>query len=194
MKAALYLLLSTVVLACPGFADDLRIAAVDVGKIFDTWNYSRQAQNKIEKLKQALEKKNNDRVAVISELGMTRGRMLEKFKLDAASMSAAEKETMTREIGNMGREHGVLERNRQNFTFEEQRKLLREESETARMILKRIIETIQVHALEKKYDMVIEMGGHTFQQTPLFLHLEGAEDITGEIIARLNEAGERKPE
>ena len=192
MKLVLFLLMFAVVLTVPGFADDLRIATVDVSKIFDSWEFSKQSQRKIEKLKGILESQNNDRKAIIDRLKMTHGQMLQKYRMNAATMRVADREKMVQEIRSLGREHDVLEQSRKDFIAEQQRKQTKQESEIAKLILKGINEVTQAYALEKKYDMVIEMGGHTTQNVPSFLHLEGSVNITNDIIARLNESGADK--
>ena len=170
-------------------ADDMRIATVDVSKIFDNWNFSIKSKEKLQKLEEFIEKENNDRRAVIQRLQMMRGRTSEKFKLNAAAMSAEEKSKMNDEYLSMGLELKTLERDRRDFLEKEKRRVFKEQASVARSILDRINEAIQAYALEKKYQMVIEMGGLSTRSVPLFLHLDGAVDISDEIISRLNEKG-----
>lgn len=65
-----------------------------------------------------------------------------------------------------------------DFNGKAKRNLDLEVSAQSKLILQRITEAVQVYALAEKYDMVIETGGHTTRNLPLFLHLDNAEDIT----------------
>lgn len=189
MKFVLLLLLSTLLSTDISRADDMRIATVDVSKIFDNWNFSIKSKEKLQKLEEFIEKENNDRRAVIQRLQMMRGRTSEKFKLNAAAMSAEDKSKMNDEYLSMGLELKTLERDRRDFLEKEKRRVFKEQASVARSILDRINQAIQAYALEKKYQMVIEMGGLSTRSVPLFLHLDGAVDISDEIISRLNEKG-----
>lgn len=189
MKFVLLLLLSTLLSMDTSRADDMRIATADVSKIFDNWNFSIKSKEKLQKLEELIEKENNDRLAVIQRLQVMRGRMAEKFTQNAAAMSAEDKSKMNNEYLSMGLELKALERDRRDFLENEERRVFKERISVARSILDRINEAIQVYALEKKYHMVIEAGGHSTRSVPLFLHLEGAVDISDEIISKLNEKG-----
>ena len=189
MKFVLLLLLSTLLSMNTSRADDMRIATADVSKIFDNWNFSIKSKEKLQKLEELIEKENNDRLAVIQRLQVMRGRMAEKFTQNAAAMSAEDKSKMNNEYLSMGLELKALERDRRDFLENEERRVFKERISVARSILDRINEAIQVYALGKKYHMVIEAGGHSTRSVPLFLHLEGAVDISDEIISKLNEKG-----
>ena len=110
-----------------------------------------------------------------------------QFKSDVATMSDADKKKMDIKFRSFGRDAMALEQDRRDFFEKGKRVLANEISSEAKLILDRITQTVQVYALEKKYHMVIEMGGHTTRNLPLFMHLEGAVDITDDIIKRLND-------
>ncbi|MCP5535530.1 MAG: OmpH family outer membrane protein [Akkermansiaceae bacterium] len=165
----------------------MRIASVDVRKVFNEWKYSKESQKKIEDTKESLEKENNDRLAVINEYQMERSRMHQQYKANEGTMSAEDKAKMDAKFRSLGRDAVALEQDRRDFFEKGKRQLANEISSEAKLILDQITQSIQVYALEKKYHMVIETGGHTTRNVPLFVHLEGAVDITDEIITRLNE-------
>ena len=60
-------------------------------------------------------------------------------------------------------------------------------SSEAKLILDRIGQMVQAYAVENGYEMVVESAGHTTRNLPLFVHLEGAVDITDDIIKQLND-------
>lgn len=187
MKFAFLLLMVTALVGNIAQADEMSMASVDVRKIFNKWKYSIDSQKKINMTKESLEKENNDRLAVINEYQMERSRMHTQFKSDVATMSDTDKKKMDVKFKSLGRDAMALEQDRRDFFEKGKRVLANEVSSEAKLILDRITQTVQVYALEKKYHMVIEMGGHTTRNVPLFVHLEGAVDITDDIIKRLND-------
>jgi Skp family chaperone for outer membrane proteins len=187
MKFAFLLLMVAALVGNIAQADEMSMASVDVRKIFNKWKYSIDSQKKINMTKESLEKENNDRLAVINEYQMERSRMHTQFKSDVATMSDADKKKMDIKFRSFGRDAMALEQDRRDFFEKGKRVLANEISSEAKLILDRITQTVQVYALEKKYHMVIEMGGHTTRNFPLFMHLEGAVDITDDIIKRLND-------
>ena len=187
MKVVLLLLVYAVLSVDISRADDMKIATVDVRKVFDNWNFSIKSQEKHEAIKALFDKQDNDRLAAISERQMLLSRITLKYRENGATMSVVDKRKAKSDFDNIQRELKALRRDRSDFTAKQKRKHFDDESSTARLLLERITEAIQVYALEKKYHMVIEMGGHTTRSVPLFLHLEGAVDISDEIITRLNQ-------
>lgn len=186
MKFAFLLLLAVTLAGGMARADDMRIASVDVRKIFNEWKYSIDSQKKIELAKEDLEKENNDRLAVINEYQMERNKMHQQYQANEASMSPEDRKKMDQKFKSLGRDAVALEQDRRDFFSKGKRVLSNEISSEAKLILDKITQAVQVYALEKKYHMVIETGGHTTRNIPLFVHLEGAVDITDDIIKRLN--------
>jgi len=166
----------------------MNIATVDIRKIFDTWKFSISSQKKVAEIKDSLEKENNDRLAVISRYQMERSKLRQTYIKNQETMSDADKKAMDLKFRSLGRDAVALEQDRRDFSGKEKRILANDISSQANLILDQISQTIQVYALDKKYDMVIEMGGHTTRNVPLFVHLEGSVDITEKIIKLLNES------
>ena len=171
-------------------AGDLRIASVDVRKIFNGWQRSVQAKEKIEKTRERLERENNERLAVINQYRMERSKMHQIFKAHSKTMSQEDRDKMDVKFRSLGRDALALEQDRRDFFRKNRRMMMSEVSSQAKLILDQITQLIRAYAEEKKIDMVVEMGGDTTRNVPLFLHLEGAEDITNEIIKRLNQMDE----
>jgi len=103
-------------------------------------------------------------------------------------MSQEDKAKLDEKFLRLRREAMALEQDRRDFLAKAKRALGREVSSEAKLILDKISQAIQDYAMEKEYDMVVETGGHTSRNVPLFVHLEGAVDITDDIIKLLNHA------
>jgi len=187
MKFAFLLLIVLALAGNISRADEMNIASVDIRKIFNAWDYSIASQKRITEIKDSLEKENNDRLAVISRYQMERNKLHQTYKKNQETMSEADKKAMDLKFRSLGRDALALEQDRRDFSEKEKRILANEISSQAKLILDQISQTVQVYALDKKYHMVIEMGGHTTRNVPLFVYLEGAVDITGDIIKHLNE-------
>ena len=169
-------------------ADEMSVASVDVRKIFDAWDYSIDSQKKIGKTKESLEQENNERLTVINQYQMERSKLHQNFKTNQASMSDVDKKKKEAKFRSLGRDAVALEQDRRDFFEKGKRALASDISSEVKLILDRINQAVQTYALEKKYHMVVETGGHTTRNLPLFVHLEGAVDITDEVIKRLNGA------
>ncbi len=188
MKSVIVTIAMLAVVSHAAVAGGLKTAKVDVRKIFDAWTHSVQIQKKIEKARDVLERENNERLAAINEHWMVIRRKQHIYKVNQASVSEEDKKKLHTELSGLQREALALEQDRRDFLKKGERKLANKMSTEARLLLDQIMQAAQVYALEKKYDMVIETGGHTTRDVPFFVHLEGATDITGELIKRLNAA------
>lgn len=188
-SAVIFLMLLSLALSIPCVhAGEMKIASVDVRKIFNEWEFATEVEGKLDEQRLAMERENNERRAVIAQYQMERNKMRQDFQVNRRSISFDEKAKLDRKFTELGRDAFALEQNRRDFYGKAKRNLDLEVSAQSKLILQRITEAVQVYALAEKYDMVIEMGGHTTRNLPLFLHLDNAEDITDIIIARLNES------
>ena len=174
-------------------AHGMKIATVDVGKIFSHWDFTIRFEDKIQGSRVALEEKNKDRIASIRELIEKRADMAKKYQEAKETLSEEERANMDNAYKNLGLELKALEQDRMDYLARENQKLADQQSRTSTFILDRITETINAHAKQHDYDMVIEMEGRTTRNLPFFLHLEGAADITEKIITQLNESAHRLP-
>jgi len=193
VKLAFFLLISIMLSAGLVQGHDLKVASVDVGKIFNHWDFTIRFEDKIENLKKSLTVKNEGRVKVIKNLVQKQRDLSEQYQKKAGTMSSVEKAEVDASYKNIGREIKALERERVAYVKREQTKLTEMEKTTSQSILKRIHDRIKVFAKQNDYDMVIEMKGETTQNLPFFLHLEGSVDITDTIIMQLNQGAQPKP-
>jgi Skp family chaperone for outer membrane proteins len=193
VKLAFFLLISIMLSADLVQGHDLKVASVDVGKIFNHWDFTIRFEDKIENLKKSLAVKNEGRVKVIKNLVQKQRDLSEHYQKKAGTMSSVEKAEVDASYKNIGREIKALERERVAYVKREQTKLTEMEKTTSQSILKRIHDRIKVFAKQNDYDMVIEMKGETTQNLPFFLHLEGSVDITDTIIMQLNQGAQPKP-
>ncbi|MBT8036807.1 MAG: OmpH family outer membrane protein [Verrucomicrobiae bacterium] len=190
MKFACFLLLAVTLAGGISRADQMRVATVNVRQIFDAWNDSIQSQETFKQAKKALDQENSDRLAVIKQHQIARTKLHQEFKANHASMSDAEKNKLDARYRSLGRDATALEQDRLDFLKKGEREWARAISSESKLILDRIHQAVQVYALEKKYQMVVESGGQTTRDLPLFVHLAGAVDITSDVIDRLNQPKE----
>lgn len=186
LAIALLMLLSLASSISSVNAEGMKIASVDVRKVFSGWEYAAEVEAKLEKKRQALEEDNKDRLAVIEQYELERNEVYQAFQAKRDSVSVEEKAKFHSELMELRRNAFALEENRRNFYVKAKQNLDREGAIQSRLMLDQITEVIQAYAQAESYDMVIEMGGHTTQHLPFFLHLDHAEDITQVIIKRLN--------
>lgn len=174
-------------------AHGMKIATVDVGKIFSHWDFTIRFEDEIQGLRDSLGVKNDDRVLAIKKLIEKRAAMAKQYQELKPTLSEEERSRMDSAYKKLGLELEALEQDRTDFLTRENRKISDLQSRSSKFILERIEATINAYAAEHHYDMVIEMEGKTTRNLPFFLHLEGAADITGDIITQLNASGGELP-
>lgn len=167
-------------------AEQMKIASVDVRKIFKGWKFAIESERKLEAARESLERENNERRAVINQYQMQRNKMHQEYQANKASVTPEEKAKLDREFIDLGRDSFALEQDRRDFYTKAKRNLDRDVTAQSKLILDKISEAIRAYAQAKKYDMVIEMGGHTTRNMPLFVHLDQAKDITEAVLEKLN--------
>lgn len=165
---------------------EMKIASVDVRKIFENWEFAAESKRELEAAREALARENNERRAAINQYQMQRSKMRQEYLANQGSITPEAKAELDRRFIGLGRDSFALEQDRRAFYAKAKRNLDRDVSARAKLILDRITEAVQAYALAKKYDMVVEMGGHTTRNMPLFVHLGQAEDITGAVLDKLN--------
>lgn len=191
MKTSVIAVLAMSLLLSVAPAEDFRIAQFDMRKVFGGWSYSVESKQKIEDKRAELEEENNARLAAINSLQMERTKMHQNYQKNKVSMSGEQKAEMDRKFRSLGRDAMALEQDRRDFFEQGRRRLASEITSEANLILDRITEEAQAYAVEKKFAMVLESGGETTSNTPFFLYLEGASDITEELVKRLNAKKEK---
>lgn len=184
------MILSLVASASKVQADEMKIASVDVRKIFKSWKFAIDSEQKLEAAREALERANNERRAVINQYQMERSKMHQEYQANRSEVTPEEKAKLDRKFIDLGRDSFALEQDRRDFYSKAKRNLDREVTAQSRLILDRITEAVQAYALAQNFDMVVEMGGHTTRNMPLFVHLQNAEDITEAVLKNLNKASE----
>ena len=186
MKVSLIALLALSFLTPHLPAKEFKVAHFNVRKIFDAWTYSVDKQQEIEDRRAELEEENNNRLATINELQVQRAKMHQNYQKNAKSMTKEEKVSIGKKFKSLGRDVVALEQDRLDFLIRVRRELANESSSQMNLVLDRIIEEAKAYAEEKKISMLVESGGETTSSTPFFIHLDGAKDITKELIKRLN--------
>ena len=167
-------------------AAEMKIASVDVRKIFNAWKYASEVDEALEQRREKLEIEINERRATINAYRMERSKILQLYKASHESISKEDKAKLDQKYLILGRDASALDENRKTFYKRARRSIDRDITAQSKLILDRISEAIQTYAEGEEYDMVIELGGHTTRNAPLFLHLDGAVDISDIIIKRLN--------
>ena len=168
-------------------AEDFKIAHFDVRRVFNEWKNSVESQKLLEEKQKALEEENEARLERIGKLEEERTAVQEEYQKNKASMDREQKLEVDRKFRSLWRDSMALEQDRRDFMEKSLQMLSREKTNQANLILDRIKEEVKLYAVERKFAMVVESGGQTTSHTSFFLHLEGAADITDELIERLND-------
>ena len=166
-------------------AEEMKIASLDMKKVFSSWSFAVEEELKLKEARIAFEKENSERVAVIKDYEERRRNL---YQTDGEEIEPEEKVKLDSEFIKLGREVYALKQDRVHFYAKGKNELDRETAAQAKLVLEVISEVVQVYALAEKYDMIVEQGGHTSSHMPLFLYLDEAKDITDIIIKRLDDS------
>ena len=98
------LMLTFAVSASKVQAEQMKIASVDVRKIFKGWKFAIESERKLEAARESLERENNERRAVINQYQMQRNKMHQEYQANKASVTPEEKAKLDREFIDLGRD------------------------------------------------------------------------------------------
>jgi outer membrane protein len=161
-----------------------KIATVDMGKLFDGYWKTKQAEAALNDRKAELDKEDRgfldnlqkDRDAYQKLLDSANDQAISADERDRRKQAAADKYT---EIQNSQTTIVQFERQAQ-ATLADQTRRMRSD------ILKEIIAVVNTKAKAAGYTMVLDTAGQSINQTPIILYSDGQNDLTAAVLAELN--------
>jgi len=187
-------LLSALAIAMIGTAAaELKIASVDMQKLFNDYHKTKEAQESLQVEQAAIQKKNNERLTEIKEIEAE----IQKFRKMIEDPSLSDKKRL--DIENDARRRisdgNALDRERREFLKRKNSALNEQMVARMRTILQEIQDVVSEVAAAKDIDFVFDSSGRSQSQVPLILHAKDKYDITGEtleVLKKLNEEGGEK--
>ena len=162
---------------------ELKIASVDMQKLFNDYHKTKEAQESLQTEQAAIQKKNNERLTEIKEIETE----IQKFRKMMEDGSLSERKRL--EIENDARRRisdgNALDRERREFLKRKNAALNEQMVARMRSILQEIQDVVSEVAAAKDLDFVLDSSGRSQSQVPLLLHTKDKYDITVEALEAL---------
>jgi outer membrane protein len=202
MKAFRIAATTATLLACAAFPAraDLKIATVDMNRIFSSYYKTKDAESKINEARASAKKELDDRMD-------THKRTLDSIKkleedMNKPELSKDAKEEKSKQRDQQIAEFRNLEREISEFRTTREKQLQEQAVRMRNGIVEEIQKLIQEKVKSESFDLVIDRSGNSLNGVPIVLYARDAMDFSDELIVQLNknkpkegaEAPAEKPE
>jgi Skp family chaperone for outer membrane proteins len=168
----------------PGFAADLKIATVDMRKVFETYHKTTEATMSITNEYAEFQKGLQSMVA-----DQDKAKEAYKQAFDRAndmSISAEEREKSKKASQDKMIEVQTMQTEIERYNTRENDNLGTKRRQHITVIVKEIRDVLNAMAVAKGYDMVFDKSGETSPDVPVLLYTKGTNDLTEALIKELN--------
>lgn len=179
-------LLSTMLALAPsaGAADALKIATVDMQRLFKDYHRTNEAQKQINVERARIQKENNERLSRIRELEEELQNL--RRQLEDPSISDQRKQALFKEFQMKTQEGVALDRERREYLQRRNAALNEKMVQRMRGILEEIRRLVEARAKEDDYDYVFDQSGLSASQVPFLLYTKDSADMTAGLLLDLN--------
>jgi len=165
-------------------AQSLKIGTVDMKKVFENYYKTKDAEQRINDLRNAAKKELEDKMEAYKKATEEIKKLVDEIQSPALSKEAKDSKGKVRDEKIV--EFKQLEREVQEFQQSRQKQL---EEETLRMrsgIVDEIQKVIAERVKGTQYDLVFDKSGPSLNNVTVILHSKEAYDFTSEVITALN--------
>ncbi|MBK1830622.1 OmpH family outer membrane protein [Verrucomicrobiaceae bacterium R5-34] len=165
-------------------AQKLKIATVDMQKLFKEYHRTTDEQQKFSEEFAKIQKENNERLAGIRALEEQLQGL--KKKIEDPTLSDKLKRDKSREFQLKLDEAKAMDRERREFLGRRTRALELKKQASMKGILEEIRQRIVDHSKKEDFDFVLDKSGLSANQVPFLLYTKDATDITASLLTELN--------
>lgn len=165
-------------------AAELKVATVDVQKVFKDYYRTHEAQKVLDGSRVQVQEENKKRIEKIQEIETALGNL--KKQIEDPSTSDTNKKKLEGEFQVKSTEAVALDQERRGFLDRKNRALGELMKAKMTEIVGEINKVAEDKARENGYDLVIDKSGLTFAQTKVVLYAKDSLEITDTIIKVLN--------
>lgn len=173
-------------LAFPGIASaqQLKIAAVDMGKVFAEYYKTKKAETELKDRAGGYEKELKDRASELQKL-QEDGRKLEEDAENPAFNE--EKRTEKRKLRDAKlTEFRLLAQTLNEMKNNRERELREQQGRVRGTIVEEILKVVQDIAKRDGYNLIVDKAGNTLSGVSAFLYVQDSLDITASVVKELN--------
>ena len=184
IQLSLVLCALTLVTVGTASAQRLKIATVDMQKLFKDYHRTLEEQQKFSEEFARIQKENNERLgdirAIEEELQVL------KKKIEDPTLNQTVKAEKSKEFQLKLDEAKARDRERRDFLARRTRALELKKQASMQGILEEIRKRIVDHSKKEDFDFVLDKSGLSANQVPFLLYTKDATDITTAMLAELN--------
>lgn len=178
-------LIIAVVAALVGTASaELKIATVDVQKVFKDYYKTHDAQKELDGQREKVQAENNKRIEKIQEIEKELNDL--KKQIEDPSISEANKQKLTGQFQIKNSEGVALDQERRVYLERQNRALGEHMKKKMTDIVAEINAVTDEKARENNFDLVLDKSGLTIAQTRIVMYSKENFDITDSVLKVLN--------
>ncbi|HCC21153.1 MAG TPA: hypothetical protein DEP88_07895 [Verrucomicrobiales bacterium] len=164
-------------------AQRLKIATVDIQKLFKEYHRTTEEQQKFSEEFARIQKENNERLAGIRKL--EEDLQVLKKKIEDPTLSDSVKREKSKEFQLKLDEAKAMDRERREFLGRRTRALELKKQASMQGILEEIRKRIVDHSKKEDFDFVLDKSGLSANQVPFLLYTKDATNITATLLEEL---------
>ena len=186
MKSSLlFLLAGFFALSSMASAQRLKIATVEMERLFNEYHLTSAIQKEINIERARIQKDNNLRLADIREIETTIQGIREQLK--DPNIGAKKQNELFQESNDLQQDGVHKERERSEFLERRNRSLNEKMRKQMRGILVEIQRAVSDRAKAGNYDYIFDKSGNSSQGIPFVLHARDMTDLTDSLLKEINE-------
>lgn len=163
---------------------ELKVATVDVQKLFADYYKTHEAQAEVDKAAQIVQQTNNTRAETIKKMEADFTNMVKSFQ--DPMLNEKDKKDLEQKIQIKRQEVVALEKERRDFV-ERQLKSLQEQMKVrSAKIMGEITKVTEGIATKSSYDLVLDKSAQALRSNNVFVYTKPSMDITPAVMTELN--------
>ena len=186
MKIRFFALLAVFLLLQSGAnAQRLKIATVDMERLFNEYHKTTSVQRDINIERARIQKDNNLRLKDIRDIDDSLQKIREQLKDE--ELGEKKRQDLRQEASDLSQDGIHKERERSEFLERRNRTLSEKMTKQMRGILVKIQRAVSERAKAGNYDYIFDQSGNSNQGIPFVLHARDTTDLTDSLLEEINQ-------
>jgi len=192
MKIRFFALLAVFLMLQSGAnAQRLKIATVDMERLFNEYHKTTSVQRDINIERARIQKDNNLRLKDIRDIDDSLQKIREQLKDE--ELGDKKRQDLRQEISDLSQDGIHKERERSEFLERRNRTLSEKMTKQMRGILVKIQRAVSERAKAGNYDYIFDQSGNSNQGIPFVLHARDTTDLTDSLLEEINQDAPEDP-
>jgi outer membrane protein len=172
-------------------AQRLKIATVDMERLFNEYHKTTSVQRDINIERARIQKDNNLRLKDIRDIDDSLQKIREQLK--DTELGDKKRQDLRQEAGDLSQDGIHKERERSEFLERRNRTLSEKMTKQMRSILVKIQRVVSERAKAGNYDYIFDQSGNSNQGIPFVLHARDTTDLTDSLLEEINQDAPKDP-